>query len=180
MGGACICPNIKNHFYSSSDFEINKKKDDQSSLNKNQLLNIENKKGNALLNIEEEKKNILFNDINNANSNENSVSSENSKNKDYNPLDLNEQINNNLINAKINNEILCKNNAPCQIINNNRGRISLINGVENVESATPKIRIGKVNLEDKAKGKKKAFSNFCQNKISEKNLKIESNNNDNF
>ena len=173
MGGSCYCPNFQKNIIISANVEVNtppntlnknsiQNKNDQSSLNKNKLSNIANKKGNAVSDIEVEKNNILFNDINNENSNENFISSENSK-KDNNLLPPNYQNNNNLISSQINNEILCNNNTPLQIINASRGKTSLVNGVEKVESATPKM--GKVKLEDKAKGKKKAFSHFCQNKI---------------
>ena len=169
MGGGCICLDVKKHFFSTGDFEIIEpnyknnlqKKSDNYSLNKNNISSISNKKENDLFNIEEQKNNILFNDNNNGSSNENSLISENSKNEDNNILPPNYQINNN---NQINNEILCNNNGPCQITNNDRGRNSLINGVEKVESATPKMHIGKVKLEDKTKGSKKSFSHFFQNK----------------
>ena len=169
MGGGCTCHDIKKHFFSTADFEINKQnyinnlqnKNGQSNLNKNNNPNISNKKGNDLFNIEEENKNILSNDNNNGNSNENSISSENSKNKDNNILPPNYQINDN---NPINNEILGNNNTPSHLINNDRGRTSLVNGVEKVESATPKMNIGKFKSEDKTKGSKKSFSHFFQNK----------------
>ena len=183
MGGSCICLNIKQSLLNSGDFEVNKqnlpKKNDQSSINKNNISSITNKKANNLFNTEEEKNNMVINDsnyINNGNSGENSIISENSKSKDNNPLDSNYQINDDLIN----NEIICKNNSPSnmdQIINNNRGRTLLINGVENVESATPKMAIGKSKLEEKTKGKKKAFSHFFQNNTNENNPKNAQNNN---
>ena len=166
MGAGCICHNIKNHFSNKADFEINKpnynvnlqKKNDQSSLNKNNISTLTNKKGN-------EKKNMLFNEIV-GNSSENSVGSGNSEKKDNDIIPLNYQINNDLINNQINNEISCKNNSPSQ--KNSRGRrTSFLNGVESVESATPKVTLDKVKLEEKTKGKKKAFSNFCQNKQNE-------------
>ena len=168
MGGSCICLDIKKHGYRSQEFEINQpnyknnlqNKNDQSSLNKNNISSTTNKKGNILFKAEEEKKDMLFNDINNGNSSENSKGSENSKKKDNNLLPLNYQINNDLISNQINNDILFNNNNSCQIININRGRTSLINGVENIESATPKRGIGEI----KVKEKKKSFSRFCQNK----------------
>ena len=167
MGGSCICLNIKKNCISPPNFEINtpnyknnlQNKNDQSSLNKNNISSITNKKGNALFNTEEEKDNMSFNDINTAN--ENYISSENSNKKDNNLLPINNQNYNNLTNSQINNEILC-NNSPYPIINVCRVRSSLIDGVENVESATPKV--GKIKLEDKTKAKKKVFSHFCQNK----------------
>lgn len=168
MGGSCICLDIKKNNFRSPEFEINQSnyeknlqnKNDQSSLNKNNISCITNKKGNILFKAEEEKNNMLVNDINNGNSSENSKGSDNSKKKDNNLLPLNYQINNDLISNQINNEILCNNNSPSQIININRGRTSLINGVENVESATPKRGIGEVRIKEK----KKNFSRFCQNK----------------
>ena len=164
MGGGCTCENIKKNFFSSADFEINKpnyninlqNKNGQASLNKNNVSTITNKKGNTLLNNEDENKNILFNEII-GNSSKNSINSENSKKKENN-RPLNSQINNDF-SDQINKEIL----TPFHI--NNRGRrSSFLDGVENIESATPKVVIDKAKLEEKTKGKKKAFSNFCQNK----------------
>ena len=147
--------NFKNNLVQNTD------KTKFLSLNKNNISNITDKRRHSLFNVEEEKKNILFNDINNENLSDNSMSSENSKNKDNNILPPNYQINDN---NPINNEILGNNNTPSHLINNDRGRTSLVNGVEKVESATPKMNIGKFKSEDKTKGSKKSFSHFFQNK----------------
>ena len=178
------------------------------SLNKNNISSITNKKRHSLYNIEDKKKNMLFNDINNENLSDNSMSSDNSKKKDNNHLAHIYQINSSLSSNQINNELFCKDNSPCKkilknvnekdinkvkkldtsynynlgehnfiFINISRGSSFLKNDVENVESATPKLAIGKTNLEDMSKGKKKIFSHFCQNKSNEKHQKNQSNNN---
>ena len=200
--------NLENNVNFKSNIVQNTDKTKFLSLNKNNISSLTNKKRHSLFNIEEEKKNILFNEINNENVSDNSMSSENSKNKDNNHLALN-QINNSLSSNKINSELLYKNdNSPCKVahknvneqetnevkkvdtsynynlgehnfifINISRGSSFLKNDVENVESATPKLAIGKTNLEDMSKGKKKIFSHFCQNKSNEKHQKNQSNNN---
>ena len=166
-----ITKNNNSNFHDENHISI-----DNNSNNNN--LYLQNTKHKEIKNNKDSNNNnFSFNKQINNNKNDNNNNNLNNNNNDIN----NNREMNNMLQQKLQGKDALKKSETNYnynlgdhnviFINISRDSSFVKNGSEKKESATPKMAVGKENLDEMVKGTKKIFSHFCKHKIPEKSPK---------